>query len=146
MLITKRIVCLLLIIVFFAFCGKDKKQPIANHPVPYAPVTINMYPNDPFNFSIQTIGGWKYIDGGINGIILYRKSDQEFVALERTSSHLPNNPAAKVFVMNDNFILRDSISDSRWRIFDGVVTQGPATWPLRIYGTSYDGNLLRISN
>ena len=136
-------------LIFFLLCVfscKKNSQPQANNPVPSVPVSVMFYPNDASYFKLQTIGGWMYIDGGINGLVVYRKSQEEFVALERTSSYLPNNPAAKVKVMNDNFILRDTISDSRWRIFDGVVTKGPATWALRLYRTSYDGNVLKILN
>lgn len=126
-------------------CNK-KNQQANNNPVPSVPVNLKIYPNDPLYFKLQAIGGWQYIDGGINGIVLYRKSQEEFMAVERTSSYYPNNAAAKVQVMSDNFTLQDTISNSRWRIFDGTVTKGPATWALRLYGTSYDGNLLRIMN
>ncbi|MCE3229277.1 MAG: hypothetical protein K0S32_3828 [Bacteroidetes bacterium] len=138
-----------LIITFFLFLGscrkkEDKKQ--QEHPVPYVPVDFTLYPGDPLNFKIQSIGGWQYFGGGINGIIIYRKSQQEFVAIERTSSHLPDNPDAKVKVQSDNFTLRDTISGSKWQIVDGTVTNGPAQWALRIYGTSFDGNALRVRN
>jgi len=129
-------------------CGKKNQpaQEIRNHPVPYVPVSIVMYPNDPLNFSLQSIGGWKYIGGGINGIIVYRKSQQEFIALERTSSYYPDNGAAKAKVLPDNFTCKDTISGSSWQIVDGAVMTGPAEWALRPYGTSYDGNVLRITN
>ena len=134
------------IFLMVCFACKKKTQNANNNPVPYVPVNITMYPNDPLYIKIQAIGGWMYISGGINGIIVYRKSEQEFVAVERTSSYLPNNTSAIVKVMSDNFTCRDSISDSRWRIFDGSVTQGPAQWGLRLYGTSYNGNSLNIRN
>ena len=140
-----RIAICVLVIVAFA-CGKKKTQNAVNNPVPFVAVNTSLYPNDPLNFKVQALGGWMYLAGGINGIVLYRKSEQEFVAIERTSSYLPDNAAAKVKVMPDNFTLQDSISGSCWRIFDGSVTQGPATWGLRLYGTSYDGNVLRIMN
>ena len=105
-----------------------------------------MYPNDPLNLAIQGIGGWMYVSGGLNGIIVYRKSEQEFVALERTSSSLPGNAKARAVVSGDNFTLRDTISGSKWQIIDGAVISGPAQWALRLYGTSYDGNALRIVN
>lgn len=127
-------------------CKKKNNNPVVDHPVPNVPVDMTIYPNDPLYFKIQAIGGWMYVNGGINGLIVYRKSQQEFVALERTSSYLPDNASAKAKVMSDNFTLRDTISDSRWQIYDGTVTQGPATWALRIYGTTYDGNALRIKN
>ncbi|MGZ3899475.1 MAG: hypothetical protein ACXVNM_12910 [Bacteroidia bacterium] len=140
-----------LIITLSLICGACHKkstaaQSQANNPVPYVPVDIIIYPNDPLNFKIQGIGGWQYFNGGINGIVVYRKSQQEFVAIERTSSYYPDNAAAKVKVQSDNFTLRDTISNSKWQIVDGTVTNGPAEWPLRLYSTNYDGNVLRIKN
>ena len=142
----QKIVFLISILVLCFGCKKKQTRNNVNSPVPYVPVQITIYPNDPLNFKIQAIGGWMYWSGGINGIVIYRKSDQEFVALERTSPQLPNNPAAKAQVMSDNFTLRDTISGSRWRIFDGSVTQGPSESGLQLYGTTFDGNVLRIRN
>ena len=138
-------------IILFSFlvlsCNKKSSTVNStNNPVPSVPVQITMYPNDISNFKIQAIGGWMYLNGGIRGIILYRKSQEEFVAMERTSPQLPNNDAAIVKVQANNFTLRDTVSDSQWRIVDGTVTKGPTTWPLRLYGTTYDGNVLRIVN
>jgi hypothetical protein len=137
---------LIFIFLLFFFSCKKKSKPEANNPVPSVPVNITMYPGDPLNYKIQSIGGWMYINGGINGIVIYRKSNEEFVAIERTSSQLPDDQRARVIVMSDNFTLRDTISDSRWRIFDATVTQGPAQWNLRLYGTNYNGNSLVIKN
>ena len=141
---------LIIITIFLVSFGCNKKnnasQNTAQHPVPYVAVDLTVYPNDPLNFSIQAIGGWKYINGGLNGIIVYRKSQQEFVALERTSAYLPDNAGAKVKVLSDNFTCRDTVSGSEWQIIDGTVTKGPAEWPLRLYGTNFDGNVLRIKN
>jgi hypothetical protein len=125
---------------------KQKATSVAEHPVPSIPVQITVYPNDPLYFKIQSIGGWMYLDGGVNGLVVYRKSTEEFVALDRTSTALPDKPAARVLVQSDNFTLKDTISGSTWRIFDGTVTKGPAEWALRMYGTSYNGNSLRITN
>lgn len=139
-----------LLIVFLALllvlgCKKKNKK-AADNPVPSVPVQVTLYPNDPLNFKIQAIGGWMYQPGGINGIIVYRKSDQEFVAIERSSSYLPGNSKAAVRVLSNNFTLQDSVSGSEWRIFDGSVTKGPAEWGLRLYGTNYNGDALRITN
>lgn len=147
MLHLKKIIILFTLFVLGA-CKQKTNQTVSTNPVPSIPVNITLYPNDPFNTIIQSIGGWKYYDGGINGIIIYRKSLEEFIAIERTSSYLPDNSAARVKVMSDNFTLRDTVSDSQWRMFDGSVTKEPAQWPLRLYGTSYNTNTgtLKISN
>lgn len=144
-----RLVLVIITFSLFLFGCRKKDQPtqeLRNHPVPSVPVSITLYPNDPLNFSLQGIGGWKYISGGINGIIIYRKSEQQFIALERTSSYYPNNSAAKAIVQPDNFTCKDSISGSSWQIIDGTIVTGPAEWPLRPYATNYDGNVLRITN
>ncbi len=135
-----------LFLLLFVFSCKKKARSVSENPVPSVPVDMTIYPNDPFYSKIQSIGGWVYKDGGLNGIIIYRKTEQEFVAIERSSSQLPSNPKARVYVMSDNFSLIDSVSGSRWRIFDGTVTKGPAEWPLRLYGTNFDNNVLIIRN
>src|SRR4051812_25917418 len=95
---------LLLVLIVLSFACKKKKQAsVSQHPVPSVAVQINMYPNDPLNFNLKAIGGWMYVSGGINGLVVYRKSEEEFVAIERTSPQSPDNPAAKVMVLNDNF-------------------------------------------
>jgi hypothetical protein len=129
-------------VCFLAACRK-KNTPVDSN-VPFVPVDITLFVNEPLNFSIQTIGGWRYIDGGNNGIIVYRKSQQDFTAIERTSTQLPNDPKARVYVQNDNFTCKDTVSKSTWQIVDGAVMQGPATLPLKLYNTTFDGNALRI--
>lgn len=120
--------------------------------IAYQTVNVTIYPNDPLYFKLQTAGGWVYYDNaGINGIIIYRKtttnSSADFVALERTSTALPDDPNAKVKVQADNFTLKDSISVSKWQIVDGVVMSGPATQNLRLYNAIFDGiNTLTIRN
>lgn len=144
----KKIIAFILFSFFFFLCGSCKKKTknTSDHPVASVPVQITVYPGDPLNFKIQSVGGWIYVSGGINGVIVYRKSQEEFVAIERSSSELPDNPKAAVQVQSNNFTLRDTISGSEWRIFDGSITKGPAQWPLRLYGANFDGNALRITN
>lgn len=130
------IALLILGVLFFSECKKKKKT--VQDTLPYQTVNITIYPNDPLNFKIQSVGGWMYINGGINGIIVYRKTTSDFVALERTSTYLPNDAGAKVKVQSDNFTLKDTVSNSKWQIIDGAILSGPATQALRLYNTLYD--------
>lgn len=132
----------------WAGCKKNQQQ----SPVPYQTVDITLYPNDPLNFKIQAVGGWKYIAGGVNGIIIYRKSatntSSDFVALERTSTYLPSDAGALAKVQNDNFTCKDTVSNSEWQIVDGAVKKAPATLPLKRYNVTYDSGTdkLHITN
>ena len=143
------VLVLLAIISLFSFC--KKKTNTVQDNIAYQTVNITVYPNDPLYFKIQTVGGWIYINGGVNGIIVYRKtntnSPTDFIALERTSTALPNDPNARVKVQSDNFTLKDSISGSKWQLFNGAVISGPATLNLRQYNATFDGiNTLTIKN
>lgn len=148
MLFAKKIKIILLgsVLVFGFACKKKTQQNNNNSNVPYTQVNITIYPNDPLYFKVQTPGGWMYLNGGTNGIILYRKTASEFVALERTSTYYPEDPSALAKVQSDNFTCKDTVSGSKWQIVDGVVMSGPATIALKRYNTNYDNNALRIYN
>lgn len=125
-------------VVLFTGC---KKNNTTQSNVPYQPVYIKVYPNDPLNSKLQSVGGWIYVAGGVNGIIVYRQSQSgssDFISIERTSTYLPNDANARVKVLSDNFTLKDTVSGSTWQINNGAVLNGPASLPLRQYATTYD--------
>lgn len=134
------ILFLLAVVTVFSFCKKNKT---VQDNIAYQTVNITMYPNDPLYFKLQTAGGWVYINGGVNGIIVYRKTTTntpvDFVAIERTSTALPNDPDARVKVQADNFTLKDTISGAKWQIFDGGIISG-SSQNLRLYNAVFDGN------
>ncbi len=134
----RKISITLLMFVFVLFYGCKKKNNTVQDNIAYQTVNFNVYPSDPLYTKLSVIGGWMYFDRGVNGIIIYRKTMQDFVAIERTSTHFPNDPDARVKVQTDNFTLKDTISNSKWQITDGSIISGPATLPLRLYSTFYD--------
>lgn len=113
--------------------------------VPDVPVNIaiNIYQPDFFNLTVPS--GWVYITGGSRGIIVYRKSANEFVALERHSPYQPQDNCA-VVVNEDNVIVSDPCSDSQWLIMDGTIVQGPTAFALETYRTSFSDPILYITN
>ena len=137
------------ILVIFSFCKKKTTAVVDN--IPYQTVNINIYPNDPLNFKIQAVGGWIYVAGGVNGIVVYRQTmtgSSDFIAIERTSTYLPNDAGAKVKVLSDNFTLKDTVSGSKWQINNGAVMTGPASLALKQYQAIYDNGtgVLNIRN
>ena len=143
------ILFLLATLSIFSFC-KKKTTPVQDN-IPYQTVNINIYPNDPLNFKLQVVGGWMYVNGGVNGIIVYRQTQtgsSDFIALERTSTYLPNDADARVKVLPDNFTLKDTVSGSKWQLNNGALISGPATIALRQYNTLYDNGtgVLNIRN
>jgi nitrite reductase/ring-hydroxylating ferredoxin subunit len=123
-------------------CKKDN----SNNNVPSTPVDIYLYTNNPSFINVSTVGGWVYITGGVRGILVYRKSNTEFMAYDRNCTFQSSEPCATIVVDNTNIAATDTCCNSRFSIYDGSVFQGPASVPLRAYSTSFDGSVLHIYN
>lgn len=136
----------MLLLLLFA-CNKKKNQNIAQYPIPNVSVNVTLFPNDPTNFKIQAVGGWMYYPGaGYQGLVIYRKTPQDFVVLDRASPENPNDPASAVKVRSDNFTLKDTVKNAMWQIVDGAAMNSSSAWALKLYNYSYDGNALQIRN
>ena len=114
--------------------------------VPYTQVDIQFNVNNPAYVDLQVPGGWIYITGGSRGIIVYRKTMDEFVAMDRHCTYQPENDC-QVHVDDTQVTARDTTCcGSEFLIIDGSVTQGPAGLGLQRYNTIFNGTTLRIYN
>lgn len=120
----------------------------SQHPVPYVPVEKQINITLPSYSSLQGVSGWIYLEGGSKGLIVYRRSLDAFVVMDRHSTHTSQSECTGVEVdSSNNLILYDPCSDAKYNIVDGSVMAGNAEYPLRQYNTSFDGtSLLRIYN
>jgi nitrite reductase/ring-hydroxylating ferredoxin subunit len=90
--------------------------------------------------------GWVYLDGGVQGIIIY-KNGSNYIAYERNCSYHPiNNVSAVVFVHSSNLFMIDNSCNSSFDFEDGTPTGGPAWRPLRRYKSFLDGTQLTITS
>ncbi len=122
-------------------CGKEAQG------VPEVYVNLSIYVNDQQNTAISTVTGWKYFAGGNRGIVIYRKSQGEFMAYDRTCPYKPDDPASIVVVdTSNNVILKDMSCGSQFLMSDGSPISGNAVIPLKMYRTTYDGTVLRVTN
>lgn len=136
-----------LVLAAFLACKKSNDPNNPNNPNNYQTVNVYLYAGTPQFFPLNVVGGWTYVAGGVKGIIVYRKSASEFVALERNCTYDGNNGSAySVKVQPDNQTCKDSICGSKFMLIDGSLVNGPAQYNLRQYYTTWDGNELRIFN
>lgn len=136
-----RTAALLLTIALLVGCKRDRPGG-----VPLTPVDIAINVNNPAYVDLAVPGGWLYLTGGSLGIIVYRRSPEEFVAMDR---HCPyqTEELCRVFVDESEVIARDTLCcGSAFLITDGSVTQGPSALSLQRYNTSFNGTTLRIYN
>lgn len=134
---------LLITITFITLCVGCKKE---QQGVPYAYVNLTLYMNEPQNIALTTVGGWKYIDGGYRGLIVYRKSQAEFMVYDRACPVHADEASAIIVVDSSNIILKDDACGSQFLFSDGSTIGGPAIIPLTHYPTIFDGNVLRVQN
>ncbi len=140
--IKSSIVVLTLLSVLVLSCDKNKSQ------IPNVYVDIYIDLTDPLYSDLQLPGNFVYITGGVNGIILYRSSSDEFNAFERTCPYDPD--CGKVTVDESSYTAIDTVccGSEFSLLLDGTVTQGPSQFPLKSYYCSYDlnSNILHITN
>lgn len=134
------------LLLLFAFstlqCAEEQKGEIPNVPLD---IYINI--NEPRYANLQAIGGWEYLTGGSKGLIVYRRSNDTFLAYDRHCTYRPSENCGRAAVDSSNIKIHcRACSGSEYSIQDGSVLKGPATQPLKRYGTSFDGDILHIYN
>lgn len=113
--------------------------------VPYVMVDFTIYVTDPLFIDLNAVGGWMYVSGGSQGILLYRKSIDEVMAFDRHCTYRVSD-GCQVQMESNNFTVIDSCCLSRFEINGGTVIQAPATLSLKQYHTSFDGSMLQVYN
>jgi hypothetical protein len=132
--------CIMLLLAFSSCKPEDDDE------VPYIPfddIVINT--SLPDYFVLQSVGGFKYIDGGVKGLILYRKDAQTIYAFERNCTFSPNEACATVEVDPTGIQMSDSCCGSVFSR-DGVPLYGPARRELRRYHTELVGSTLFVTD
>lgn len=113
----------------------------------FVPVDTYVNINLPQYQALNISGGWAYANGGIKGLIIYRRGTDEFVAFDRNCTYNDANSCGFASVDSSNVLINCACDGSVYNIFDGSVSQGPATLPLRQYNASFDGNnTVRVFN
>lgn len=96
--------------------------------------------------SLKLDGTYKYIEGGMRGIILYRSNENTYVAFERACPHHPSDESATVDVDMSGLFMIDHECKSNFSFPDGYPTAGPARRGLWTYRVTLEGTKLIISD
>ena len=137
----KQILLLSVLILTTLSCNKDTYE------FPDAHVNIYLYPNNAEFNGLNFAGGWAYINGGINGILIFHDYFDNYIAFDRACTNEPLNSCEQIYVNEEELnMLSCHCCDSEYFIFDGSVTKSPAHYALHRYRTSFDGVTLRVFN
>ena len=129
--------------MFLAGCSPD----MSDDAIPWQPFdVININLNLPEYIDLKTDGRSMYIDGGVRGIIIYRKNASSYFAYERNCSFQPNSACATVDIHVSTLYLLCSCCSSTFDLATGYPTGGAAWRPLRQYDTTLNGSTLIITD
>lgn len=139
----KKIIIILLLLTgsFFTGCENNPGEII-----PYVRVDINLHLLSP---PVVFLGDGEstMLNGGYNGIILYRERDLSYQAYDRTCTLWPDHSAAVVPDSIFEGVFECPECGSQYLLVnDGQVSHGPAVYPLVQYRTSITGDYLHIYN
>ena len=109
-------------------------------------MNIYIYTTDAEFADLNAVAGWIYLTGGAKGIVVYRLSQDEFMAYDRNCTYQPSESDAIIEVDQTGIAAVDNSCGSRFLLTDGSILEGPASDILKRYQTTFDGNLLRIYN
>ncbi|HRG37973.1 MAG TPA: hypothetical protein PK289_05535 [Bacteroidia bacterium] len=140
-----RYLCAFFLISFIFFLPVGCKKE-AQSAIPDANVDVYIYINNPSYISLTGVGGWAYVNGGVRGIIVYRKTADEFMSYERNCTFQSTDACATVIVDKNAIMASDSCCGSQFLLTDGSVLKTPAAVPLKQYRNTFDGNVLHIYN
>lgn len=137
---------LLVVTVVSTSCKKSEEasQPVTE--IPYVVVNFFVSPNSTQYIELNHIGGCVTVTGGYKGIIIYRKTENEFMAFERACPYDPLADSSQVRVDVSGITCYCPKCKSKYILLDGSPYEGPSQWPLKQYRTNYDGTYLYISN
>lgn len=134
---------LMVIIVMIAIsCKKEEQAP----EIPYVYVNFSLNPNGTQYIKLNQVNGSETVYGGYNGIVIFRKSFNEFMAFERACPYDPLVPGAKLIVDESSPTVYCPICSSKFTLTEGIPYDGPSHFSLKQYSTVYDGAMLYISN
>jgi nitrite reductase/ring-hydroxylating ferredoxin subunit len=113
--------------------------------VPDVYVDLYVSATDPAFSPLNATNGYQYFSGGSKGILVFRKSQSEFMAYDRHCTY--NVSDGNIIEVDASGIIAiDKTCSSKFLLTDGSVNQGPASVPLKRYQTAFDGSLLHIYN
>ncbi|TAL62612.1 MAG: hypothetical protein EPN85_02275 [Bacteroidetes bacterium] len=130
---------IVLLLITFLSCKKDANE------IPDVYVDVYLYTTDPAFAPLNATSGYAYVAGGSKGILLFRKSQTEFVAYDRHCTYkVPDGNF--VTVDASGLLVEDAACGSKFLITDGSPNQGPAVNLLKQYQTAFDGTVLHVFN
>ena len=109
-------------------------------------VNINIDLNLPEFSDLQVSGNSIFIEGGVEGIIIYHGVGNDYKVYDRNCSYEPSLSCSQIDSVNAGFAYCGCCPSMFSLEEDGVTRNGPALLPLKEYYWTLNGSQMHISN
>ena len=137
-----------LLTLFFLLVASSCKKNRANN-FPSVSVEQYIYLNNATNFDLQFQGGAVYADGGLKGLIIYRRYNNsardDFAAYDRACPVHFEEDCAQLEITDDKTFAKCSCGGEEYLLYDGSPTGG-AQYGLVEYSAIFDGSIIYVKN
>lgn len=135
----------LFLIGIIAGCKKD--SPTATSGVPNVAVNFSVDVYGGGYSNLLVVGGWVYVSGGYDGIILFCNGSGSYLAFDRGCPYdCETNTKAIVNVQTSGITAVCPVCGTTYSLYSGTITKGPGSIALKQYRTSFDGTNLTVTN
>ena len=102
--------------------------------------------NLPEYSDLQVSGKSIFIEGGVEGIIIYHGVGDDYEVYDRNCSYEPSLACSVIDSVNSGIAYCGCCTSAFLLGQDGVAANSPALLPLKEYYWAWEGSLMRISN
>ena len=95
---------------------------------------------------LQVSGNYIFIEGGVEGIIIYHGVGDDYKVYDRNCSYEPSLACSVIDSVSSGVAYCGCCTSAFLLEQDGAVANSPALLPLKKYYWTWEGNLMRISN
>ena len=110
----------------------------------YVNILIDL--NLPLYSYLQVSGNSMFIEGGVEGIIIYHGVGDDYKVYDRNCSYEPSLDCSHIDSVNAGIAYCGCCTSAFLLAQDGAVANSPALLPLKEYFFTLSGNQMRISN
>jgi nitrite reductase/ring-hydroxylating ferredoxin subunit len=134
---------LLLVIVM----GCKKNSPAATTGVPNVAVSFSVDVDNALYSSLLHVGGWVFVTGGYDGIILFCNGQGSYLAFDRGCPYdCETNAKAIITVQTSGITAVCPVCGTTYSLYSGTITKGPGSIALKQYTVNFDGTNLSVTN
>lgn len=128
--------------------GCKKESTPTNSGVPNVLVSANINVSNGLYAALQNVGGWEYVSGGYDGILVFCNGPGTYLAFDMGCPYdCETNTKAVIQVQTGAITAKCPVCGTTYSIYSGAVTKGPGSIALKQYSTNFDSPpYLTISN